>query len=412
MKVKNITPDLMKAGKWYIVKPTNGVYHKNGVLHFCEEDAPRRLMGRLKFDFIYEFPAKYELKFFILKPENMDEWPRWTKVMDKYNGTIHPITTKDINTIEDDEELGGNRYIEIEGFGFSPNWFTPTEIPDFSEDKYKFMFVPTEVTLPKKSLTLSESLVTSKLSEQIDTLKKHNRSTADFIVFKEDGDFNEYYGEACHSSLSNNRNIGSKYVLSSIRCQVDVTEDSLKSYYYYLTNESPMKGAFIVKNIEWICHNKQFICTSKVPSNLLAAALIATRQAWEYPNTVNSFYKLVSAGVDSHLAYLLCNSCGGVKDGGMCFTRYTSNHSAIDADHMSDKDVLNFIKTGKPLFALGNYTKQVSYRRVFDLYASGDKSTLLTKLVAACRGEYGKAKYITIEETVDVIQSWCDEFYS
>lgn len=413
MKVRKLNIEDMKAGNHYIVKPTNGNYPVNGFVFTCAENGKFSRPRVKNFDFVYLMQEE-EVTYIINKPADVMTFPFWSAGMEKFAGTELNCSCLSIETYEEEgSDFNGKQYIlNNDNVGFSPAWLSPKEMPEFFDEKYKAMFVPTEVALPKKPLTFTETKLLERYSEQILQVKAAKGATANWITMVGDKEIHNF-GNACHANLSSVRANGADVIISGIKNKMT---DADKYFYWYLANESCYKDCFLLKDVQKMEEIECVICSTDVPANLLAGALIATRQQWEYHDRVESFYQLAKLGLPNNLAFYLGNFAHcNVDNLTFDFTLGSSGHNPIDCEVFTDKTLVEFINTGTVMSVgekLANYRDSTTYRRVFAYFgeAKGETTSLYNDLVElSTEGGGWKVIKKPFEHFAETIQLWVEK---
>jgi len=182
----------------------------------------------------------------------------------------------------------------------------------------------------------------------------------------EDGKQKIFENTACHMGLMKNRyqpedeikprKIGGPCVISN---QVQMRRDkeywigaeALHKYYSFLFNESVFKDCYVTKDPEVVFDDGITVRTDK-PANLVVAACIATRQAWEYKDVALTLNRLVSMGVTPRKAHLTAHLM--VVDKDLSYSLYSrGGHVAVYSNLMGEEAVKNFLN--------GEVCKEVGY---------------------------------------------------
>lgn len=409
MKVKNLSVDKVREGMCVVVKCKGS--HGNGsvfsdIKKVGDNFLQLRKMKRSAFDFVYEL--KDAIEVVVKKPSKTDTWPGWTPAMDKFNGHKMEIKQADIELFEEDGIK--EHYLMIgDDTGINLAWVEPTSVPEFKDEQYKHLFKPVEIALPKKPLGLSEIKLLSddSIQEAFSNIKKGARGTASWCVIT-NGEVKNKFSEPCHAGLQR-----------SGKCDFIVTDfgkvktDEAIWWAYYLSNLSPLKDCFLLKDVDAIVEGS-YVLDVKQPANAIGMACIATRQAWEYECRVTAFYALCKRGVPVDLAFLAAQKAIYQGDT-LKWTRDHSGHGVIPIDTIGDKGCVSFIhhKYTKPKspFCEDNY-----YYGTDNLFKVGGDSKLSDAL-EEIGGERvrGMIKGLSIEESLDrcveVLQEWADEHF-
>ena len=418
MAIKNLTLDKIRSGKFYVVKPANGNYPDTGILWKSIEDSPSAITfgtSRKKFDFIYEVAPDENYNFVINKPADVSEFPGFSASMQAYSSSVIQFNT---NMIEEAEE-DGTTYLcfEKDGKYFNVSWLVPETIPEFKSDKNKFLFKPMEVALPKKPVGLLELSLVAQYEDHFKALKRLNStSNASAIAVYKDGHTKQQSSAPCHgfiNELGNNVN----HIITYIK--TGITGDAERFYTYWLTQVSPYKDLFLVKDVDLITDIKCFVVDVNYPSNLVSSALISSRLFWESKLKLEVFYKLCKRGVDSNLAFVVAQSAlHGDDSNTLSFCQTDSWHFTLLPCGMTNKGIINFT-LGLPLNKNELFTKNQDFtspHRVFDLWGGSGTNTLFKSLQNIYKKKDGyKVVYKNVDEALDdaigIIQELCSDVF-
>lgn len=409
MKIKNLSVDKVREGMCVIVK-CKGTHSNGSVFADVKKAGDKflqlRKIRRSAFDFVYEL--KDTLEVVIKKPSNMEEWPGWTPNMDVLDGHKMVIKLEDIELLEEDG-IREHYLMVSEEVGINLAWVEPFSVPDFKEGEYRHLFKPVEIALPKKPLGLSEIKLLSddSIQEAFSHIKKGARGTASWCVITGDK-IKDNFGEVCHASLT--RAGKCDYIVTEFG-KVK-TEESIW-WAYYLSNLSPLKDCFLLKDVDAIV-NGSYVLDVKQPANAIGMACIATRQAWEFRDKVEAFYALCKRGVPVDLAFLAAQKavCQGDT---LKWTRDHGSHGVIPIGSIGDMGCVSFINH-KYTTPKGPFCESNDYYGTDNLFkVGGDKK--LHDMLYGIGGERvrGIIKGLPVEESLDrcveVLQEWCDEHF-
>ena len=162
--------------------------------------------------------------------------------------------------------------------------------------------------------------------------------------------FSEKRG-ACHAGLTHTLNKGRETdVIVSYIMERNLYKELSKGgahdvWIDYLVNRSPWSGAFIDKDVERI-KKLGFVLRIDAPSNLLSAALTATRHLYEYPSRCAAFSLLRERLENENLAFLISlKAVGNVKDGKLDSLKWTDGvpeHTCMHHRAMSELGCASF----------------------------------------------------------------------
>lgn len=426
-KVKNLTIADMVDGQWYVVKTKNT--KKNGALVHCKKGDKGGVVviyvnnkATTQDDIEWAYKTMEGQKFVYNGKPNQQLrtlWPAWPKDTSPNIALWEELkdvefTEGDFLYREDQEEHYVKNYFDKENYknayGLNVAWLDPTFVPEFRDNKYKYLFQPVEIALPKSALGLSELKTISAVQESYEQMAAKYNGNANFILCNADGSKNStHFNSACHASLSSCKKI--KYVLSAAHGAGNKQRsEELVWYVNYLVNLSPFRDAFISKDAEKIVEDNCYIISGDAPGNIVGLACIATRQPWEYPGMVKSFYSLSELGAPLHVAFMAANSAGNTS-----FTRSYSGHSVLPTDDNGDASVLNYIE-GKAVQAdAASYFTSGNYRGCCGVYGKGGGKTFFNGLANLTKGDGWKEKAIEWDDLMKLaaqfLQEWCNDNY-
>lgn len=139
----------------------------------------------------------------------------------------------------------------------------------------------------------------------------------------------------------------------------------MEKYYSFLFNESVFADCYVTKDPSTCIKDGITVRTDR-PANLVVAACIATRQAWEFPEIGRTVNTLIEFGVEPRKAHLAAHIIE-VKEDGEFFSNDRGGHIAVYASHMGDEAVKSFLSgTLHPSVEYNNstYQKVRSYGRI------------------------------------------------
>lgn len=410
MKIKKLSVDKVREGMCIVIK-AKGTYDNGSVFadvkKVGEQFLQLRKMKRSAFDFIYE--VKDTIEVVVHKPSKTDKWPGWSPAMDKFDGVHIQIKAGDIELFDEDGIKEYYLMIDDET-GVNLAWVEPASVPEFKDEQYKHLFKPVEIALPKKPLGLSEIklLADDSIQEAFAAIKKGANGTANWCVVR-DGSVKNKFGEPCHYSLHN-----------AGECDYIVTEfgkvktDASMWWGYYLSNLSPLKDCFLLKDMDSIVEGGGYVLDVNQPANAIGMACIATRQAWEYVDRVNAFYALCKRGVPVDLAFLAAQK-SVYNNGTLKWSRDHSGHGVIPVGTIGDKGCVSFINH-KMTEPKKPFVKSNNYSGTDNLFKAGGDKTFEQGL-EQIGGEVvrGMVKPLPVEKSLDAcvefLQGWADEHF-
>ena len=152
-------------------------------------------------------------------------------------------------------------------------------------------------------------------------------------------------GNACYSSIQGIResltNVDAIVSLTTHYNKRIPTMEDTGEYYAWLIKESPFSPVFKCKNTKKAVE-EGIICHTTQRADLTGGALISARMAYEYPQAIRIWTKLVRGGVHPSIAYMLMMT---FREDGVVNTvaPYGGGHCILPHT-VYRKDVVNFIK--------------------------------------------------------------------
>lgn len=295
----------------------------------------------------------------------------------------------------------------------------PAKEPEWRVPRAQRMGVgAVEINLPPKRVSAEEEAVIALLSDALATVKEHPQTnTACYIICDAKGKsvYKDLTG-ACHAGLRREDNAkGAAYIVTGCKKIVEPMTDNIqREFINYLTNHSPFKDAFIIKDADWIMKERAYVldCT-KVSAQLIGGACIATRQCWEYPHLQVAWYNLMEQGLDMNTSYVFgCKAT--FSSGKWRFAQSHTGHTVFNLDGMTEKAIINFID-GKPTIQNKQpFSKDCNYWGVCKMWGGEDEQagilTKLGKLSAGATAWGGDSAYMTaddaFEKAADLIEDW------
>ena len=152
----------------------------------------------------------------------------------------------------------------------------------------------------------------------------------------------------CHAGLMYDENRNRKKPLLVIANQVQTEYSSgwvgkgvLEAYYSFLFHESVFAECYVTKDPSRCIEDGVIVRTDR-PANLVVAACIATRQAWEKKSIGMTVVGLIKLGLSPRKAHLAAHSIALAEDGSWvskCFV----GHVAVLVGYMDKRSVSNFL---------------------------------------------------------------------
>lgn len=211
----------------------------------------------------------------------------------------------------------------------------------------------------------------ARTHDWIKDMSKIKGCTAFFTVLKTQSDgeriAREYPNRSCHSLLNDAANTKSSYIIS----RVWMTEDRDYALIDWLVKESLWAKYIINKDAEDV-DERCLIIRTDIPSNLMAQALILTRQIWEFPNLVEIWDELVSFGIAKDLAFALAHGVSKNANKKGYIKNSTANlHSAMSSNFMTEEFFMNYLND-RPKNPNNTYQNRPNYRGVFGLWSGAE----------------------------------------
>ena len=204
-----------------------------------------------------------------------------------------------------------------------------------------------------------------KWSDSMDILKPcitKPKGTADFIILNADGTVDEHLGSACHAPLSYSRHNLPMYVVTAVRAGMPNGKELVD----WLINRSPYAEHIINKTVADV-FDRGLIIRTNIPSNLLAQALIITRQLWEYEYIVKTWLALSKGGINETIAFAFAHLV--TEDGGYKCQVTGGGHNSMSGSYMNKEFFKNYL-AGTPKNPNEDYISNSSYRGIHTLWSS------------------------------------------
>ena len=159
-------------------------------------------------------------------------------------------------------------------------------------------------------------------------------------------DTGNYY---CHAGL---RKISIDKTLAVItnKIQLDysgcIGKKEMEKYYNYLLNDSPFADCFITKTLDDAL-NRGITLRTTLPANLVCAAAITTRQAWEHSDVATSLNNMIGFGIEPRKAHIAAHLVR-VSSKGEFRPRVYNYHVGVYASQFSKESIKNFLSGTLP----------------------------------------------------------------
>lgn len=162
--------------------------------------------------------------------------------------------------------------------------------------------------------------------------------------------------------------------------RVKLTHREKLVYTDYLINRSPLEEVFYEKDAEEVLSTQYFIANCDVPSNKLAAGLISTRYLSETTRIARAFVKIVDAGVDEDIAYILAHMFKFSSDGKVSKHFNGDAHVAFTVSYWSWKGVGQWINHS-PVGLNESYADNHYYRGIEPMFNRSSGTSGFYKLI-------------------------------
>tara|TARA_Y100001973_G_scaffold106774_1_gene187454 strand:+ start:1987 stop:3063 length:1077 start_codon:yes stop_codon:yes gene_type:complete len=164
---------------------------------------------------------------------------------------------------------------------------------------------------PKPEQKIKEELLAIAKEAKEACKKESQNVTARYAFIYNTGKVKVNSNAACHATVLSLDSAEKKSIAYITTCinrgrEKDCDEEVAINYYDWLINRSPYADVFVTKDArEAYTKDKYVVCTASVPANMLQAALVATRQPWEYNNVCYVQKMMEERGVDGNTAHLI-----------------------------------------------------------------------------------------------------------
>lgn len=285
-----------------------------------------------------------------------------------------------------------------------------------------------EEPIRKKSV---RELISEAKKEIRDNYAGSSRNAV-FCVLRENRSNIHVHCGPCHGDLRN-RGMGATAIVTLIVRKGAVgysgthkqpPYEELLAYYDWLFNRSPYAGCFMYKAAKNALREKCAVLRTDQPANILQGALIATRNTWEFAPNIRIWHRLVEAGVNENLAFILCY-CVSENERQLTASGVSRDHISIQTAHMHMQGAKAFVE-GTPLRVNEAYNKGGSYEGVteaflgrggnffahfYSLFQSfGDKKKTGINPFVKAKPRQREAKTMTMEQFVKFVKANEDKF--
>lgn len=166
--------------------------------------------------------------------------------------------------------------------------------------------------------------------------KDNHKENSGCMFIYEDEKKNNTRFDVCHAFMQR-QDRGCVTILNSFQLGVsysaknnrDLTPEEERRFIQWLIIDSPYESVFSCKDVDKAMADQMIQARTDVPSNLLAAGLVACRRLWEYNVVVRVMLDLVDAGMNADLAYVIAHMSNTTLE------RKKINWSQYDRGHCS-----------------------------------------------------------------------------
>lgn len=153
---------------------------------------------------------------------------------------------------------------------------------------------------------------------------------------------------ACHAAVNRHPAPKKLCIISSLkregieaRC---CKPENIRMYYDWLLNRSPLRSAYLSKNVDKVLEQGYIIVSCGVAANLMQAANVALRQPWEnHAPLVDMFGELSSQGMNENLAFIVSHYFSPDRTNPQILAYPGGAHRVFDWRQASNDSVVNFI---------------------------------------------------------------------
>lgn len=369
-------------------------------------------------------PSQEKVKVVFNQKEPNQIWPKFTQKMIDNGWTKRELTIS-LGDVELSEREGYegtpflyHEYEEEKHIMTRLGWLQPVEAPVWRVPRAERMGLgAVEIPLPPKheGALVSEEFLTNLRPFMEDFKTWAQRGTCGYFFFDDKMERKEdHKNQPCHASVGRVQGKWS-YIVTNHRKGDGITDDMEASYITYLTEYSPYKDIFLVKDVEYIRENG-YVLSLDTGAEFLASALFATRQIWEHPWVVIGGFNLYKARLNPKAAFLF-GVATSVQGGGKCtFTSGSLGHCHIGISSMSDACIKNYL-LGTPEKPGENFKKVNTYAYKVNKIWSSSEGSASSPYKALAKISPKGARGITVAEpyavicdkAADVIEEWLDK---
>jgi len=207
-----------------------------------------------------------------------------------------------------------------------------------------------------------------ELGARVHKRLEYNSSVCNYGIGFGDGTTYTVMVRYCHAWLQNYDArkppavITNKIQLKRPGC---IDKEGMEKYYNYLFNDSPFAECYVTKTLSDAL-NKGITLRTTPPANLVCAAAIATRQAWEYPDVATSLNNMIGFGIEPRKAHIAAHLITVDSEGGFSSSR-RAHHVAVSSCYFSKESIKNFLSGTLPKkdkYNINPYRKVRSYRDI------------------------------------------------
>jgi hypothetical protein len=182
----------------------------------------------------------------------------------------------------------------------------------------------------------------------------------------------------CHAALSRAKDLGNAkkkggpVVISNrimYKYRPALSKEMIDEYSSFLVNDSVFSECFVNKDMSKLGTQGLIVRTDK-PPNMVAAACIASRQAWEHSHVASTTLLLIKEGVLPRVAEIV-SYLAKVTEDGEINQYYTSGHSPMrlsSANEQVIRSILSGRLSSKLLLNKGTWQKELTYGGIGEMW--------------------------------------------
>lgn len=211
------------------------------------------------------------------------------------------------------------------------------------------------------------------LGAEVQNKLPHTGETANYGVYLEDGTSRECGNTSCHAGLSG-RKWSSPCLIIQNRVQVNYGKclkgEMLEEFFKFLFFDSTFAGCYVTKDPSTVVEKGITVDAAHNPANMVVAASIMTRYAWEHLLVGETMVRLARLGVEPKKVELLAHVMY-LKENGEFQSRKTIGHTGIYVPCMNKRTVKNFLEDSLDTENVHNtksYSELSSYKGIDSMW--------------------------------------------